>query len=140
MKVSTQGISTDQLSMQINVMNSQQSWFTPRFWIAEWSETESQDPEYDTEWKPIGEYTVPDVSVWANTLYSSLVAYKCINFELPLEMLGKENVYIRLRPTSDICSDGADYANARLQDCTAGTSLHASHASSISYIAIRYNK
>ena len=137
---STEGISTNHLSMQINVMNAQQSWYTPRYWIAEWSETDSQAAADDSQWKSLGEYTVPDVSVWSNTLYSSIVAFKTINFELPLEMLGKENVYVRLRPVNDICSDGSDYANARLQDSAHGAALYAEHASVLSYFAIRYNK
>lgn len=137
---STKGISTTQLSMQIAVMNSQQTWYAPRFWKAEWAETDSQAEVDDDEWKLIGKYTVPDVSVWSNTLYSSIVAFKYINFELPLEMLGKENVYIRLVPENDICSDGADYANARLKDSKNGSALAAEHASGLSYFAIRYNK
>ena len=50
--------------------------------------------------------------------------------------LGHENVYIRLCPTSDVCSDGSDYANAILS----GNPTEAAHASAIDYIAIRYNK
>ena len=95
---------------------------------------------YDSQWNLIGEYTIPDVSVWANTLYSSCVAYKSIDFELPQEILGHENVYIRLRPTSDLCSDGSDYANARLNQSASGAALAAEHASSLEYFAIRYNK
>ena len=82
----------------------------------------------------------PRRSVWANTLYSSCVAYKSIDFELPQEILGHENVYIRLRPTSDLCSDGSDYANARLNQSASGAALAAEHASSLEYFAIRYNK
>ena len=106
--------------MQISVMNTQQSFFSPRFWCAEWSLTDSQAAKDDSQWNLIGEYTIPDGSVWANTLYSSCVAYKSIDFELPQEILGHENVYIRLRPTSDLCSDGSDYANARLNQSASG--------------------
>lgn len=137
---STAGLTTSRLSMQINVLNTQQTWYSPRYWVAEWSETDSQAPADDKLWQKIGEYTVPDVSVWSNTLFSSIVAYKTIDFPLPLEMLGKDNVYIRLRPVNDICSDGSDYANARLKDSPLGTALAAEHASSLSYFAIRYNK
>ena len=35
------------------------------------------------------------------------MAYKYIDFELPQEILGHPDVYIRLRPTSDLCSDGS---------------------------------
>lgn len=139
-KFSTKGISTSHLSMQIYVMNTQQTWFSPRFWRAEWSYTESQDPEDDNQWHTIGDYTIPDVSVWSNTLYSSIVAYKGINFELPTEILGQEEVYIRLHPINNICSDGAEYANAVLSGSSKGTSLATEHASNLSYFAIRYNK
>ena len=108
--------------------------------LAEWSLTDSQAAKDDSQWNLIGEYTIPDVSVWANTLYSSCVAYKSIDFELPQEILGHENVYIRLRPTSDLCSDGSDYANARLNQSASGAALAAEHASSLEYFAIRYNK
>ena len=126
--------------MQIAVMNTQQTFFSPRFWRAEWALTDSQDPKDDSQWHLIGDYTVPDVSVWANTLYSSITAYKYINFELPQEILGHDNVYVRLRPTSDLCSNGSDYANARLHESSKGAALADQHASCLSYFAIRYNK
>ena len=85
--------------MQYSVMNTQQTFYSPRYWCAEWALTDSQAPEDDSQWNLIGEYTVPDVSVWSNTLYSSIVAYKYIDFELPQEILGHPDVYIRLRPT-----------------------------------------
>lgn len=137
---STEGISTNHISMQISVMNAQQSYFTPRFWRAEWALTDSQDAKDDDKWNLIGDYTVPDVSTWSNTLYSSIVAYKYIDFELPLEILGQPNVYIRLRPINDLCSDGSDYANAHLNESKSGTALASEHASCLEYFAIRYNK
>lgn len=137
---STEGISTSHISLQISVMNTQQTFYSPRYWCAEWALTDSQKAEDDGKWNMIGEYTVPDVSVWSNTLYSSCVAYKSINFELPQEILGHPDVYIRLRPVNDICSDGGDYANARLRDSASGAALAGEHASAIEYIAIRYNK
>ena len=134
---STEGISTNHISMQISVLNTQQDWYSPRFWKAEWSEVDSMDPKDDSKWHLIGEYTIPDVSVWANTLYSSIVGFKSIDFELPLDILGKPNVYIRLAPVSDVCSNGSDYANDILINQPKGD---AAHASAIEYFAIRYNK
>lgn len=131
MEFSTQGISTDCLSMQISVLN--QKINTPRFWKAEWSETESMAPEDDNQWKLLAEYTVPDISVYSNTLYSSIVGYKAINIPLPLEMLGKEHVYIRLMPTGPACSDGAEYSNVTIDP-------ESTSSSAIDYISIRYNK
>lgn len=137
MKFSTAGISGSNLTLQISVMNTDQNWFSPRYWKAEWSTvSDSMDPKDDANWHLIKEYTIPDVSVWANTLYSSIVAYKQIGFRLPDELFGQEQIFIRLMPTSDICSDGGDYANAHLKDKTANLN----HASSIEYIAVRCNK
>lgn len=128
---STAGISASHLSLQIATLNSSQTFYSPRYWKAEWAITDNQD---DANWRLLAEYTVPDVSVWSNTLYSSSVGFKQIDFALPLEMLGKENVYIRLTPTSDLCSSGIDYADARLNDASTDT-----HSNTISYIAIRYH-
>ena len=133
---STEGLFTEQLSLQISQMNTAQKFYAPRYWKAEWSTVDSMDPADDTQWHLIAQYTVPDISQWSNTLYSSIVGYKGMNFPLPLEMLGKENVYIRLIPENDTCSDGADYANAVLGTDT-GDGMH---DSAIEYIAIRYNK
>ena len=66
--------------------------------------------------------------------YSKPICYK-ITY-----LVAHENVYIRLRPTSDLCSDGSDYANARLNQSASGAALAAEHASSLEYFAIRYNK
>lgn len=130
---STEGISTDHISMQISVQNTKIG--TPRYWKAEWAEADSMDAEDDALWHHIADYTVPDISVYSNTLYSSLVGYKPIDIPLPLEILGKKSVYIRLMPLNRLCSDGADYANFSMEE---ESSLVPSSA--IDYIAIRYNK
>ena len=132
---STKGISS-KLSMQISVLNSSQRFHSPRYWKAEWSEVDSMDPSKDAQWHPIGEYTVPDISQWTGTLFSSVVGYKAINMDLPAELLGKDNVYIRLIPVNDLCSSGGDYTDTFITDDEDGDK----HASSIDYIAIRYNK
>ena len=132
---STEGI-TSPLSMQISVLNSSQRFYSPRYWKAEWSEVDSMDPVTDEQWHLIGEYTVPDISQWTGTLFSSVVGYKAINFDLPEELLGKKNVYVRLMPYSNECSSGGDYTDAIITNDEDGDK----HASSIDYIAIRYNK
>ncbi len=132
---STAGISTGQISMQISVMNMDQSYYSPRYWKAEWSLVSDQSAKSDSQWHLIANYTVPDVSTWSNTLYSSTVGYKQINFVLPQEILGHDNVYIRLCPASDICSSGSDYADATMREKESGL-----YVSSIDYFAIRYNK
>lgn len=132
---STKGIAK-KLSMQISVLNSSQKFYSPRYWRVEWSEVDSMDPTMDAQWHTIDEYTVPDISQWTGTLFSSVVGYKAINFDLPEELLGKENVYIRLMPISVMCSSGGDYTDATITNDEEGDK----HASSIDYIAIRYNK
>lgn len=132
---STAGISTGQISMQISVMNMDQSYYSPRYWKAEWSLVPDQSAKSDSQWHLIGNYTVPDVSTWSNTLYSSTVGFKQINFSLPQEILCHENVYIRLCPVNDLCSSGADYADATMKEKESGLSV-----SAIDYFAIRYNK
>ena len=132
---STKGITTDQLSMQISVLNQDQNFYKPRFWKAEWSTVDSMDPEYDDQWHLIGEYTVPDLSIWSNTLMTTITAYKYINFRLPLEMLGRENVYVRLVPRNALASSGGGYADSFIYEGKPGA-----QSSVLSYFAVRYNK
>lgn len=128
---STAGISATNLSLQIATLNMSQTFFAPRYWKVEWSTTDDQS---DYNWQEIAQYTVPDISVWSTALYHSVVGFKQINFALPLEMLGKDHVFIRLSPRNDICSSGADYADAHMN-----ASEKDVHTNSISYIAVRYN-
>ena len=127
-------ISTDHISLQISAMNTSQRFYSPRYWKLEWGLTDQVND--DSKWTLVAEYTVPDVSTWSNTLYSSIVGYKAMDFELPAAILGHENVYIKLTPANDICSTGADYADAVI-----GPDFNNDmHSSSLDYIAIRYNK
>lgn len=121
--------------MQLSMMNQDQSYYAPRFWKAEWSYTDDMSEKADGKWHLISEFSIPDVSTWSNTLFSSSVGFKQMNFALPLEILGKDNVYIRICPANDLCSDGSDYANAHLKDKESGLCTNA-----IEYFAIRYNK
>lgn len=131
LKFSTSGISATNLSLQLAQLNTSQSFYSPRYWKIEWSTTEDQA---DANWLLLAEYTVPDISVWSTALYHSVVGYKQMDFRLPLEMLGKDSVYIRISPRNDICSSGVDYADAHMSE-----SEKDAHYSSISYIAVRYN-
>ena len=132
---STKNVSKS-LSLQFTALNTSQKFYSPRYWKLEWSEVDSMDPADDSKWNLIAEYTVPDISQWTGTLYSSCVGYKAMNFDLPQALLGKDNVYIRFMPTSTACSSGADYTDTFLTDDVDGDK----HSSSIDYIAIRYNK
>ena len=83
----------------------------------------------------ITSYTVPDMVVWANTLLSQCPGYKAIDVELPLTLLGKENVYIRLMPENNKASNGASWV-----DKGATISVKGDATSAMNYFAIRYNK
>lgn len=132
---STKNVSKS-LALQFTALNTSQKFYSPRYWKIEWSEVDSMDPADDDKWNLITEYTVPDISQWTGTLYSSCVGYKAMDVPLPDALLGKENVYIRFMPTSTACSSGADYTDTILTDDVDGDK----HSSSIDYIAIRYNK
>ena len=137
---STQGLSASHISLQVAMLNTAQSFYSPRYWKLEWNTTDDQN---SSSWQEIARFTVPDISVWSNSLYSSIVGAKQINFELPQDVLGKPNVYLRICPYSDLCSSGADYADAHLKDgpdpIPTNTTPDALHENTISYIAIRYN-
>ena len=132
---STRNVSKS-LALQFTALNTSQKFYAPRYWKIEWSEVDSMDPADDDKWTLITEYTVPDISQWTGTLYSSCVGYKAMDVPLPDALLGKENVFIRFMPTSTACSSGADYTDTILTDDVDGDK----HSSSIDYIAIRYNK
>lgn len=125
---STSGVTTNQLSLQFTAYDLASSGAgTPRFWRVDWSET----GDMDGTWNTIAYYTVPDASNWSNTLMSQLPAFKNINIPLPLSMLGKQQVYLRLIVDKDLCSNGQTYATVPLTK---------SSASALGYLAIRYNK
>lgn len=130
---STKGISTDHISLQFTALNYE--FYTPRFWKVEWSEQDSQAPEADALWHYVASYTIPDRTDWSLTTHFSLSAYKQFDIALPLDILGKDNVYLRLVPESDVASTGSSYA-----DTTVGASGKAAHQSAMDYLAIRYNK
>lgn len=131
---STKGITSDCISMQISMMNIQQTngkALSPRYWKAQWSLTGDMDKADD--WTDIGEvFTVPDVVYYANTLLSQCTGHKQMDFPLPRTILGKDNVYVRIFPANDKGSDGYGYDNTKF---VAGTSQN-----NINYFAIRYNK
>lgn len=129
---STKGISTDQLSMQFSTLNVSQELRMPRYWVAEWSLQSDMSAEADDMWHKISDYVVPDVGIDSNTQLNQCLGFKQMNFALPLEMLDKENVYIRLRPTSKKAGVGSDYDGS--------TFNQKGNGSAIGYFAIRYNK
>lgn len=125
LELSTAGISTNHLSLQFAAMN----WGAggPRYWAVEWSD----NADMDGQWNRIATYTVPDVANWSNTLLTQLPGYKNMDVELPLSLLGKNKVYIRLIVDKNLCSDGYAYASEPISKAV---------NSSLSYLAVRYNK
>lgn len=135
---STKGVQTDQLSMQIQMLNQCQNGYSPRFWKAEWSL--SADTTDDGSWQQIGDvFTVPDVipdsfdpATWMSA------AFKPMNFELPLELLDQETVYIRIGPSENKASDRYGYANAIIGGNSSSRDNYS--GGTMNYFAIRYNK
>lgn len=123
-ETSTTGIITTQLSLQI----AQWNWDigSARFWEIHWTDNLTAN-----SWQYISSYSIPDIVNWNNTLLHQTAGPKYMNFRLPLAMLGKSKVYIRLRPAKDLASNGQTYATVRIVE---------SKNAAFTYAAIRYNK
>lgn len=130
-EVSTKGISTNQLSMQLAMINYSQH--TPSNWIIEWSENNSMEAEADHTWKEIAKFYVPDIVNWSPTQPWQSAGYKPMNFVLPLEMLGKDKIYIRIMPQSKVCSSEHGFADGQMN-------MNGEARNAIDYFAIRYNR
>ena len=131
---STKGIQTNSLSLQLSMLNQCQvsGKNTPRYWRIEWGE---QDEE-STTWNKIGEFALPDITPTGATLLTSMsCAFKPMNFELPLEMLGKK-VQVRIGPALN----NAGQALGKPVYQGNEISSNALGAGSMTYFAIRYNK
>lgn len=130
---STSEIVTDHIWMQFSMLNG--AYKCPRYWKAEWSESDSMEAEDDRAWKMIGKFVVPDLSQNSPTLFFTTSGFKYFCLELPKDLLGKDEVFIRLIPENDLCSSGTGYADAHLSALT-----QSSTATTMEYFAIRYNK
>lgn len=99
---STEDINAEHLSLQMSTVGGVTGsvGLTPYYWKAQWSETGNMNA--DADWQDIGEYVVPDGTVSGSYREWQLPACKQIDLPMPLEMLGKEEVYIRLMPTSKV--------------------------------------
>ena len=124
-KFSTSGITAAYVSLQLATFNYDIG--APRYWNVEWSE----HGDMDGEWRKVDEYTVPDVVNWSNTLYEQLNAWKNTNIELPLDLLGKDTVYLRLIPSVNKAGTTTAYD---------ATTINNSKKSGLMYVSIRYNK
>lgn len=129
---STKDIVTDHLSMQISVQSGRAILnCSPIYWKAEWSLT--GDLSKAEDWTYIASYQVPDFPIYATYREWQLPAFKQIDMELPLEMLGHDKVYIRFTPENNIANTlefGGGFVNGGGSDS----------GSAMDYFAIRYNK
>ena len=124
---STQGISTDVLSMQVAMQN--RSIGGPRYIRVDWSEHGDNNRD---DWNPITEFQVPDIVNWNYTLYWQCAGYKYINVPLPLELLGKDDVCIRFSAANKKAG-GKEDGEFDDQIITTGEIA-------FSYIGVRYTK
>lgn len=132
---STEGITSDKVSMQFAMYNNSQSARSPRYWKAQYSlTTHDCSPESDSQWKDIGEFTVPDVAIWASQNDWQTLGTRVYDFPLPTEILGKESVAIRLMPRNN-------KAAAKSEDSyDSSTIANNSGYNTMDYFAVRYNK
>ena len=128
---STEDINAEHLSLQMSTVGGVTGsvGLTPYYWKAQWSETGNMNA--DADWQDIGEYVVPDGTVSGSYREWQLPACKQIDLPMPLEMLGKEEVYIRLMPTSKITN--TLYFNEGV--ITDGTNS----GNTMDYFAVRYH-
>ena len=128
---STKDVTGSHVSMQFTSYGAQTgaTGKTPYSWTAYWSET--GDLSDDSAWHKIADYVVPDVVVNGQERDWQLPAFKQYDFALPLEILGKEKVFIRLRPSSKDTNTGY-FGEGSIADGT-------DSGNGIDYFAIRYN-
>ena len=128
---STKDVTASHVSMQFTSYGAQTgaTGKTPYCWTAYWSET--GDLSDDAAWHKIADYVVPDGVVNGQERDWQLPAFKQYDFALPLEILGKEKVFIRLRPSSKDTNTGY-FGEGSIADGT-------DSGNGIDYFAIRYN-
>ena len=124
---STQGISTNVLSLQVAMQNRVIGG--PRYIKVDWSEHGDNNRD---DWNPITEFQVPDIVNWSLTLYWQCAGYKYVNVPLPLELLGKEDVCIRF--------SAANQKAGGKEDDEFDNQIISTGEIAFSYIGVRYNK
>ncbi len=132
---STEGITSDRVSMQFAMYDNSQSARSPRYWKAQYSlTTHDCSPSADSQWVDIGEFTVPDVAIWASQNDWQTLGTRVYDFPLPVEILGHERVSIRLMPRNN-------KAAAKSEDSyDSSTIANDSGYNTMDYFAVRYNK
>ena len=132
---STAGIVSDRVSMQFAMYNNSQSARSPRYWKAEYSLTTTDcSSDSDSEWKLIGEFTVPDVAIWASQNDWQTLGTRVYDFPLPTEILGHESVSIRLTPRNNKAAAKSEGSY------DSSTIANNSGYNTMDYFAVRYNK
>lgn len=123
---STSGIQTDRLSLQLSLFNMSQSALTPLNWKVEYSLD-------NVEWTKVQSFTVPDLVLWNLTAEWQSGGAKAIDVPLPLTLLDKANVYIRICPENNIASSTTEYGTKTITYASGRRNV-------MNYLAIRYNK
>jgi len=134
-KFSTTGISSDKVSMQFAMHNNSQSAVSPRYWKAQYSLTTSDCSAANaSQWTDIGEFTVSDVVRWNSQSDWQTAGTRVYDFPLPVEILGKESVYIRLMPRNDKAgsTSASSYDDKTIENNKGYNTMD--------YFAVRYNK
>ena len=128
---STKDIAAQHLSMQFTSYSAITSNVgnAPYNWTVSWSDTFDLNDE--SVWKKVADYVVPDGVLNGQEREWQLPAFKQYDFVLPLEMLGKDKVYLRLRPASRV-SNTLYFGEGTVTDGTQS-------GNGIDYFAIRYN-
>ena len=128
---STKDVTASHVSMQFTSYGAQTgaTGKTPYSWTAFWSE--NGDLSDDAAWHKIADYVVPDGVVNGQERDWQLPAFKQYDFALPLEILGKDKVFIRLMPSSKYTNTNY-FGEGSIADGT-------DSGNGIDYFAIRYN-
>jgi len=98
----------------------------PRYWCIEYSIN-------GLDWFQFGEYSVPDFPILAQRKMWQCPGPKYCSFTLPNDagILGRDNFYVRLRPTSNKAGTTDSYDSGEVVS---------NMPSQLNYFAIRYNK
>lgn len=132
---STEGITSDKVSMQFAMYNNSQSARSPRYWKAQYSlTTHDTSSDSDGEWKDIADFTVPDVAIWGTQNDWQTLGTRVYDFPLPTEILGHSQVSIRLMPRENKA------AAKSVDSYDDSTIANNSGYNTMDYFAVRYNK
>ncbi len=123
-EMSTSGISK-QLSLQVE---GNVDVGGPRNFVVEWNTNSDMD---DSNWKHVADFTFQDITQWSNTLISQVPGYKVVNINLPVDLLNKSKVFVRLKVK--------DKAAGTLTNPVGGTLVNSANCR-LGHLSIKYNK